>query len=92
MEGEEVWVAETWRAHGEGRNVHGIYSSREAAWDGLKGYVDTLYVGEDGFLHGRPRDEEPRRDWRRWTPSPTWALASPMKVQGRKQAPAPQGT
>ena len=81
MEGEEVWVAETRGAHGDGMCVHGVYSSREAAWDGLKGYVDTLYVGEDGHLHGKPRNED---DWRRYR---QWALASPMKVQGRKQAP-----
>ena len=77
MEGKEVWVAETWGAHGEGCSVHGIYSSREAAWDGLKGYVDTLYVGEDGNLHGKPRDED---NWRRHR---AWALARPMKVEGR---------
>ena len=77
MSSEEVWVAETWGAHGDGMGVRGIYSSREAAWDGLKGYVDTLYVGADGNLHGRPRDED---DWRRYR---RWALAQPMKVQGR---------
>ena len=52
-------MAETWEAHGEGVGVHGIYSSREAAWDGLKGHVDTLYVGDDGELHGKPRDDGP---------------------------------
>ena len=82
MDGEEVWVAETWEAHGECVGVHGIYSSREAAWDGLKGHVDTLYVGDDGELHGKPRDDGPL--WGR-----RWASAHPMKVQGRKGA---QGT
>lgn len=77
---DEVWVAETWRAHGDEARVQGVYSSREAAWDGLKGEVETLYVGEDGHLHGKPRDDSGSRDYfgRRW------ACAAPMKVQGRK--------
>lgn len=83
MDGEEVWVAETWHAHGEGMGVKGIYDSREAAWDGLKGEVETLYVDERGHLRGRPRDEEPAWRpgvWRRLV----WARAQPMKVQGRE--------
>ena len=83
VEGAEVWVAETWEAHGEGRGVQGIYVSREAAWDGLKSHVETLYVGEDGHLHGKPRHEE--FDWDRIRRGylRRWALAVPMKVQGR---------
>ena len=83
MEGEEVWVAETWHAHGEGHRVQGVYGSREAAWEGLKGEVQTLYVGEDGLLHGRPRDIDAW--WRRRV----WAEARPMIVQGRKPALPP---
>ena len=80
MEGEEVWVAETWGPYGEDMCVHGVYSSREAAWDGLKGYVDTLYIGEDGFLHGKPREEKGSRGYF----GRQWALAQPMKVEGPK--------
>ena len=84
MEGEEVWVAETWGAHGYGMGVHGIYSSREAAWDGLKGYVDTLYIGEDGYVHGKPRHEEFDMERSRRGYSRQWAIAQPMKVEGCK--------
>jgi len=42
----------------------------------------SLYVGDDGELHGKPRDDGPL--WGR-----RWASAHPMKVQGRKGA---QGT
>lgn len=84
MEGQEIWIAETWGAHGDGYRVQGIYDSREAAWDGLKGEVETLYVDERGHLRGRPRNEEPT-----WRPGVwfrlKWASAYPMKIQGRKQ-------
>lgn len=81
----EVWVAETWHAHGEDHRVQGVYDSREAAWDGLKGEVETLYADERGWLRGKPRDEErPVRLWER-RPWPVWAVAKPMPVQGRKQ-------
>ena len=77
-------MAETWHAHGEGHMVQGVYDSREAAWDGLKGKTETLYVDERGHLRGRPRDEEPT-----WRPGQwirlTWAQARPVKVQGRMQ-------
>jgi hypothetical protein len=81
MDGEEVWVAETWEAHGEGQSVQGVYSSREAAWDGLKDEVDTLYIGGDGLVRGKPRDEV--GDWRDC--GRRWASAEPMKVQGRAE-------
>jgi hypothetical protein len=84
MNGEEVWVAMTWEAHGEGMGVQGIYSSREAAWEGLKGEVDTLYVDGDGFVRGKPRDESGSRGYfdRRW------ASAEPVKVRGRAEPQA----
>ena len=83
---EQVWVAETWQAHGEGKRVVGVYDSREAAWDALRPEVETLYV-RNGCLWGRPRDEE--RRWRPgepWKPL-VWALAQPMPVLGRAQPP-----
>lgn len=86
MEGEEVWVAVTWEAHGEATGVQGVYASREAAWDGLKGEVETLYVDGDGCLQGKPRDED-RYRWDR-----RWASAEPMKVQGRKPAQEAEAT
>jgi len=83
VSGEEVWVAETWHAHGDGARVQGVYDSREAAWDGLKGEVETLYAGTGGHLHGKPRHDE-------WRPGDgyirRWARASPMMIQGRKDA------
>lgn len=82
---EQVWVAEMWEAHGEGSHVQGIYDSREAAWDGLKGAVETLYVDDKGLLRGKPRDEERsgfvRGQWFRRV----WAMAAPMPIQGRRQ-------
>ena len=52
----EVWVAETWGAHGYGHDVLGLYDSREAAFEGLKAVPDmTVYVDERGHLAGRPQ-------------------------------------
>jgi hypothetical protein len=91
---EQVWVAETWGPHGDESTVQGVYGSREAAQDGLKGEVDVLYVDDDGNLCGRPsRVPESPRDARHW--SPKWASAYPMPVLGRAQPPedasAPRG-
>ena len=73
----QVWVAETWCAHGEESQVQGVYDSREAARDGLKDEVDTLYVDDAGLLRGRPRGEPPYGFGARW------AMAGPMEVRGR---------
>jgi hypothetical protein len=88
MDGEEVWVAETWGAHGEGQSVQGVYGSREAAWEGLKGKVDTLYIAKDGSVQGRPRHEESGRNLSMWGDTRQWASAYPMKVQGRAESQA----
>lgn len=75
-EGDEVWVAETWRAHGYGRGVLGVYSSREAAFEALKAQPGmTAWVDEHGNVHARPRDED------RF--GAEWGLASPWRVRGR---------
>lgn len=77
---EQVWVAETWHAHGEEHMIKGIYDSREAAFEGLKSVPDmTIYIAEDGSLIGRPRHE---REY-----LARWGRARLMPVQGRKQAP-----
>ena len=86
---EQVWVAETWGPHGDESRVEGVYDSREAAQDGLKGEVETLYVGDNGDLAGEPRDTK------RYGPDARWAAAYPMPVLGRAQpsesASAPRG-
>lgn len=76
MEGGEVWVAETWGAHGYGRAVLGVYSSREAAFEALKAQANmTVWTDEHGNVHGRPRNED------RY--GAEWGLASPWRVRGR---------
>ncbi len=77
MEGDEVWVAQAWNAHGYGCRVQGVYDSREAAFEGLKSEPGiTVWVApEDGLVHGRPRDEGKL--------GALGALARPMTVKGR---------
>lgn len=76
----EVWVAETWHAHGEAQRVEGVYDSREAAFEGLKAVPDmTVYVDERGHLVGRPRHE---REY-----LARWGKARPMPVLGRMPPP-----
>jgi hypothetical protein len=91
---EEVWVAETWEAHGYGHCVHGVYGSREAAFEALKALPNmTVYVDAAGNVQGRPRKE---RDLGRiigegrWgsMPPERWATAQAFKVEGRV-TPAP---
>lgn len=73
----EVWVAETWRAHGYGHGIHGVYESREAAFEALKSEPGmTVWVDERGIVRGRPRDDE------RF--GATWAMAASQKVQARE--------
>ena len=92
MEGEEVWVAETWGPHGEGQWMLGVFSSREAAFDALRDQPNmTVYVGEDGWVHGRPRREH-SFSWppaKPWVPV-KWGQARPMMIRGR--APISAGT
>ena len=78
---DEVWVIETHRGHGEEARVHGVYDSREAAWDALKELPGlTVYADDDGMLCARPKDES----WR--NPLRLWAAGSPYRVQGRAEA------
>jgi hypothetical protein len=88
VEGREVWVAETWKAHGCDHDVQGVYDSREAAFEGLKAAPGmTVYVADDGNVRGRPRNEEWRpRDWLDADPR-LWAVARPFKVRGRERTP-----
>ena len=84
MEGDEVWVATTWKAHGYDTDVQGVYDSREAAFEGLKAEPGmTVYADPDGCLKGRPRDENQF--------GARWARAEPAIVRGRAR-PAPEGT
>ena len=42
---DEVWVAMTWKAHGDEEYVHGVFGSREAAFESLKALPNmTVYV------------------------------------------------
>lgn len=91
---DEVWVAQTWKAHGDETDVHGVFESREAAFESLKALPNmTVYVDEHGNVAGRPvKQQEPGE--RRWGRGPyvpeRWASAEPYKVQGRA-TPAPSG-
>jgi hypothetical protein len=70
------------RAHGYDHDVQGLYDSREAAFEGLKAVPGmTVYAGEDGLLHGRPRHDDGHLA--------RWGVARPMKVRGLA-APSPQ--
>lgn len=80
MEGDAVWVAETWKAHGYDHVVQGVYNSREAAFEGLKSEPNlTVYVGADKCLRAKPRHED------RW--DARWGAARPFKVRGRECTP-----
>jgi hypothetical protein len=88
VEGEEVWVAETWKAHGYDHDVLGVYGSREAAFEALKAEPNmTVWVDEAGAVHGRPI-REPAFSWppRHAFMPVKWAQAMPMRVQDRKAA------
>ena len=84
---DEVWVAMTWKAHGDEETVYGVFDSREAAFESLKALPNmTVYVDEHGQVAGRPRKEqEPGAFLRRRGPyvPEYWASAAPYKVQGR---------
>lgn len=59
--GSEVWVAETWEAHGEGHSILGVYATREAAFTAFKALENmTVYVDVDGDVRARPRNESPK--------------------------------
>jgi hypothetical protein len=93
----EIWVAETWKAHGYDRTVYGLYDSREGAFEALKALPNmTVWVDRHhGKLHGRPRKVRQRLavpsagTWDRHPLPERWAIAQPMEVQSR--APAPPG-
>jgi len=88
---DEVWVATTWSAHGEDSGVHGVFDSREAAFESLKALPNmTAYTDSAGNVRGRPKKE---RDWslglrQGWIPE-KWAIAEPVKVQGRATVATP---
>lgn len=83
---DEVWVALTWKAHGYEEDIHGVFDSREAAFESLKALPNmTVYVDEQGNVAGRPRKEQEPGALLRGGPyvPEYWASAAPYKVQGR---------
>ena len=55
---DEVWVALTWKAHGYEEDIHGVFDSREAAFESLKALPNmAVYVDEHGSVAGRPAKE-----------------------------------
>ena len=89
---DEVWVALTWKAHGYEEDIHGVFDSREAAFESLKALPNmTVYVDEHGHVAGRPaKRQEPGELLRRRGPyvPEYWASAAPYTVQGRAGSPA----
>lgn len=79
----EVWVAETWNAHGYDHTVLGVYAGREAAFRALKELPNmAVYVDEHGHVRGRPK-REPSFNEQVIMPIPVqWGRAWPAKVQG----------
>ena len=84
---DEVWVALTWKAHGYEEDIHGVFDSREAAFESLKALPNmTVYTDEHGNVAGRPvKQREPGEILRRRSPyvPERWASAEPYTVQGR---------
>jgi hypothetical protein len=78
VEGDEVWVAETWQAYGYGHEVQGVYGSREAAFEGLKGEPDMTVYADGILLRARPRHED--------ASGARWGVARCMTVRGRAAA------
>src|SRR6185312_4356782 len=82
---DEVWVTLIGDAHGENTVIEGVYEDREAAFEGLKKQRNmTVWVGDDGFVHGRPkRESRPAlRLGEPWFPV-RWAVGRPLAVQRR---------
>lgn len=80
-----IWVALAWGAHGHGTRIHGVYSTREAAFEDLRNLPNmTVWVDLAGHVRGRPRRERSGdAHWRGWLPE-QWAEARPWKIQDRK--------
>ena len=79
MEGEEVWVVTTHTGWGEDADVMGVYVSKEAAQDAMEAQPNMRVCDKldtPGEVCGEPIDKNRRPH--------VWALAEPMKVQGRK--------
>lgn len=78
----QVWVVETWEAHGYSHYIQGVYESREAAFEGLKDEPNmTVYVDDHGLLQGKPKRERGFGD--------CWAGGRPHEVKGRKVIEVP---
>lgn len=82
-----VWVALAWDAHGYNTRIHGVYESREAAFDGLRDMPNmTVYVDLAGHVRGRPRRERIGIDLLRRNEGrlpEQWAEARPWTVAER---------
>ena len=89
----EVWPVLIWDAHGEGTMLLGVYDSREAAFERIKGEVNmTAWVDGRGEVHGRPARErsatERMLDFTSGISPPNyvperWAHGYPVKLRSR---------
>jgi hypothetical protein len=89
----QVWLVTTHSGHGEDSDVLGVFESREAAWDGLKGALPPdhkMWVGDDGNLRSKPENEKVSLSMRKPYRQRMYALGEPYEVEGRK-VPEPTG-
>ena len=78
----EVWVAETWNAHGYDQIVLGVYASREAAFRALKERPNmTVYTDDSGHVKARPCREPSFNDQVIAYLPVKWGRAFPVVVQ-----------
>ena len=78
----QVWVAETWNAHGYDQMVLGVYTSREAAFQALKERPNmTVYTDENGHVKARPCREPSFSDQVIAYLPVKWGRAFPAVVQ-----------
>ena len=79
----EVWVAETWNAHGYDQMVLGVYASREAAFRALKERPNmTVYTDDSGHVKARPCREPSFSERMTYPYLPVkWGRAFPKQVQ-----------
>lgn len=76
----DVWVAETWSAHGYNHAIQGVYESREAAFDGLKSEPNMTVWVENGIVRAKPKAEG--NLWHHQDRE-KWGMANPFSIKGK---------